>query len=182
MVDANAMRAPDLVMPRLGDVVCTVSPSMARCVFRGNAAVQNRLAKAFGCDAPKTLRAVRKGGLALLWQGPDEILIVSSDHDADALMRIIADALAAEPHSCVDVSHRQIGFTLAGEKAARLLSTAVMLDLDERAFPVGMVTRTLFGKADIVVWRTAPDQFHIEVWRSFAPYVLGLLAEGARGL
>ena len=177
MVDANALRAPDLVTPRLGDVACTVSPPMARCVFRGNGTAQNRLAKAFGCNGPETLRAVRQGGLALLWQGPDEILIISSDHDADALMRIIVDALTAEPHSCVDVSQRQIGFTLAGEKAARLLS-----DLDERAFPVGMVTRTLFAKADIVVWRTAPDQFHIEVWRSFAPYVLGLLAEGARGL
>jgi len=43
-----------------------------------------------------------------------------------------------------------------------------------------MCTRTLFGKAEIVLWRTTPDTFRIEVWRSFAPYVLGSLAEAAR--
>ncbi len=40
-----------------------------------------------------------------------------------------------------------------------------------------MCTRTIFAKAEIVLWRTAPDAFRIEVWRSFAPYVLGLLDE-----
>jgi sarcosine oxidase subunit gamma len=43
-----------------------------------------------------------------------------------------------------------------------------------------MCTRTLFEKSEMVLWRTAPDSFHIEVWRSFAPYVTGLLAEVAR--
>ena len=42
-------------------------------------------------------------------------------------------------------------------------------------FPVGMATRTLFEKAEIVLWRIAPDSFHLEVWRSFAPYVWDLL-------
>jgi sarcosine oxidase subunit gamma len=41
------------------------------------------------------------------------------------------------------------------------------------AFPIGMCTRTLFGKAEIVLWRTGEAQFHIEVWRSFAGYVWG---------
>jgi sarcosine oxidase subunit gamma len=43
-----------------------------------------------------------------------------------------------------------------------------------------MCTRTLFGKAEIVLWRTAPDAFHIEVWRSFARYVLDCLGEALR--
>jgi glucoamylase len=34
------------------------------------------------------------------------------------------------------------------------------LDLDIEAFPVDMCTRTVFAKADIVLWRTAPDTFH----------------------
>ena len=44
-------------------------------------------------------------------------------------------------------------------------------------FPVGMCTRTLFGKAEIVLWRMRADAWRIEVWRSFAPYVLGCLEE-----
>jgi sarcosine oxidase subunit gamma len=49
------------------------------------------------------------------------------------------------------------------------------LDLGLSAFPIGMCTRTLFGKAEIVLWRTGEAQFHIEVWRSFAGYVWGVL-------
>ena len=43
-----------------------------------------------------------------------------------------------------------------------------------------MCTRTVFAKADIVLWRTRADAFHLEVWRSFAGYVGGVLAEIAR--
>ena len=57
-----------------------------------------------------------------------------------------------------------------------------MLDLDERAFPVGMCTRTLLAKAEVVLWRIAPDSFRLEVWRSFAAYVSLYLAEAARGM
>ena len=34
-----------------------------------------------------------------------------------------------------------------------------------------MCTRTVFGKAEVMLWRTAADTFRIEVARSFAPYV-----------
>ena len=50
-----------------------------------------------------------------------------------------------------------------------------------KAFPVGFATRTLFDKAEIVLWRRAEATFHIEVWRSFAPYLAASLAEAARG-
>jgi sarcosine oxidase subunit gamma len=43
-----------------------------------------------------------------------------------------------------------------------------------------MCTRTLLAKADITLWRTGEDAFHVEVWRSFAGYVGGLLQEIAR--
>jgi len=43
-----------------------------------------------------------------------------------------------------------------------------------------MCTRTVFAKAEIVLWRTAPDAFRIEVWRSFTDYVARLLGEAAR--
>jgi sarcosine oxidase, subunit gamma len=38
-----------------------------------------------------------------------------------------------------------------------------------------MATRTIFEKAEIVLWRTGPETFHVEVWRSFAPYVWDLM-------
>jgi sarcosine oxidase, subunit gamma len=41
------------------------------------------------------------------------------------------------------------------------------------------VVRTIFEKAEIILWRTGEQSFHIEVWRSFAPYVLGHLEESS---
>jgi len=57
-----------------------------------------------------------------------------------------------------------------------------MLDLRLSAFPKDMCARTLLGKADVVLWRTGPQQFHIEVWRSFAPYVHAFLMQASTGL
>jgi len=100
--------------------------------------------------------------------GPDEFLLLLPEGEAPVLD-------VAEPYSLVDISHRQTGIVLEGPAAADMLNAGCPLDLDERAFPVGMATRTLFMKADIVLWRVAAQKFHIEVWRSFAPYVWSLL-------
>lgn len=182
MADGMPMRAVDLPPPgQFGPVAYTPLAPMARFVFRGDSEAQQRLADLCQCAVPQPLRAALQGETSLLWQGPDEILVLSPD-DNTALAARIARALGTVPHSCVDVTHRNVGFTVHGEGVTSLLSSAVMLDLDEREFPTGMVTRTLFAKADIVLWRRASDRFHIEVWRSFAPYVLAMLAEGARGL
>ena len=43
-----------------------------------------------------------------------------------------------------------------------------------------MCTRTVLAKADITLWRTREDAFHLEVWRSFAGYVGSLVTEIAR--
>jgi sarcosine oxidase subunit gamma len=57
------------------------------------------------------------------------------------------------------------------------LNGACALDLDLATFPIGMCTRTVLAKADIVLWRTRAAAFHLEVWRSFAGYVSGVLGE-----
>jgi sarcosine oxidase subunit gamma len=66
---------------------------------------------------------------------------------------------------------------VSGPHAATILSGACPLDLDLSEFPVGMCTRTVLAKGDIVLWRTGEDSFHLEVWRSFSGYVTGLLSE-----
>jgi heterotetrameric sarcosine oxidase gamma subunit len=40
-----------------------------------------------------------------------------------------------------------------------------------------MCTRTLLGKAEVILWRTGADAFHIEVARSLLPYVWACLEE-----
>jgi len=92
----------------------------------------------------------------------------------------LASTLKDMPHSLVDISQRQIALHISGERVAQVLSAGCPLDLHLQAFPVGMCTRTLLAKAPIVLWRTAPDEFHLEVWRSFSLYVQQLLHEVSR--
>jgi sarcosine oxidase, subunit gamma len=118
---------------------------------------------------------------AAVWLGPDEWLVIAEGADAASLGTELERALASEAHSLVDVSHRQIGLLVSGAVAARALSAGCPLDLHLSAFPVGMATRTIFDKAEIVLWRRDAGAFQVEVWRSFAPYLVAALTEAARG-
>ena len=103
-------------------------------------------------------RASVSGNRAALWLGPDEwLLIVPEDASGSLATQLRAASLG---RGClVDVSHRNTGLIIRGTKVADILNAACPLDLDEAAFPVGMCTRTLFGKAEIVLWRTGSDTF-----------------------
>jgi sarcosine oxidase subunit gamma len=116
-----------------------------------------------------------------LWLGPDEWLLLADGADAATVGEVLESVLDGTAHSLVDVSHRQIGLTASGPAAARVLNAGCPLDLDLKAFPVGMATRTVLDKVEIVLWRRAETTFHIEIWRSFAPYLVGSLAVAARG-
>lgn len=128
------------------------------------------------------LTSVSTDKAAAFWLGPDEWHLAIQDDDAGATFERVKTAVADTPHSLVDVSERNRALIISGPKAAWLLNSQVFLDFDEAEFPVGMVTRTLFGKADIMLWRQAEDTFVLEAWRSFMPYVIELLQEASREL
>jgi sarcosine oxidase, subunit alpha len=121
-------------------------------------------------------RASKAADLAALRLGPGEWLVLGPDGAHSAMNT----ALAKLPLSIVDVSHRNVALGLSGEQAEAVLNSGNPLDLDPSAFPIGMATRTIIGKAEAVLWRTGPQQFHIECWRSFGPYLHHFLAEAAR--
>ena len=78
------------------------------------------------------------------------------------------------------MSRRQAGIEVDGPDAAATLNAGCPLDLDPAAFPVGMCTRTVLAKSEIVLWRTAPATFRVEVPRSFAAYAWSFLMEASR--
>ena len=153
----------------------------SRFTLRGGADALQGAGRAFGLALPvETCRAATSGTRAALWLGPDEQLLLGLEADTDAIRDSINSALKGVAHSLVDVSHRQTALEISGPYAAHILNGASPLDLSIEAFPVGMGTRTLLDKSDIVLWRTREDAFHVEVWRSFADYVAALLSEIAR--
>jgi sarcosine oxidase subunit gamma len=127
-------------------------------------------------------RSAQNGSCAALWMGPDEQLLLTPLADGPRAARALDEALKGLAHAVVDVSHRQIAFEVRGPQVNRVLNAGCPLDLHSREFPVGMCTRTLLGKANIVLWRTGAEAFHIEVWRSFADYAARFLAAATREL
>ena len=160
-----------------------VLPPAARHILRGSPAVMIAAGDALGLSlSMPACRASLHGTRAALWLGPDERLLLGEETSAPDTARRLDEALRHMPHSLVDISHRQVALAIAGPHAADELAAGCPLDLDRGAFPVGMCTRTVLAKAEILLWRVAEDGFHLEVWRSFAAYVSGLIAEAARGL
>ncbi len=158
------------------------TPPADRFVFRGGEAARAACSAAFGAELPQRLGPAGEGDeRAALWLGPDEWLLIVEGEDPEMLAADIEDRLEGIPHSLVDVSHRQIGLVVSGPVAARALSAGCPLDLRMSAFPVGMATRTIFDKAEIVLWRHGEAAFRVEVLRSFAPYLVAALTEAARG-
>jgi sarcosine oxidase subunit gamma len=121
------------------------------------------------------------GGRISARLGPDEWLIAAPEQDGIRLAESITAELAGAFFALVDISHRNAGFRVDGTHAAAIVNGGCPLDLDDAAFPSGSATRTLLGKAEIVLIRSGPRRaYRIECGRSFAPYVHGLLREVAR--
>ncbi len=152
------------------------APDRTRLLFRGRETARQAACGALGITAPDALRAASNGTTDALWLGPDEWLLLGLGDDAD-----LATALSGLPHSRVDVSDRQLGFEASGAALLPVLNAGCPLDLSLDAFPVGMCTRTVLAKSEIVLWRRAAGMFHIEVARSLAPYLDAYLAEVQRG-
>jgi len=178
MPDVRAVRTP----PHFGATPALESlPPAARYILRGAEPVRAaaEAAAAVGFSA-QPCRAMTRGERAALWLGPDEWLVIAPEAEGAALATSLEAALAGIPHSLVDVSHRQGGCELRGPQATTLLSAGCPLDLDEGAFPIGMCTRTVLAKAEVVLWRSAAQTFRLEVARSFVAYVSQFIAEAAR--
>jgi sarcosine oxidase subunit gamma len=156
---------------------------MSRLIYRGRISTVGRVAAAFGVEpAMEPCRAAVSGERAALWLGPDEWLLLARNGEAAAITDRLAVALSPLSYSLVDVSHRQTGLRVSGENAGLLLNAGCPLDLDRHAFPAGMCTRTLLQKTEIVLWRVAETEFHLEVARSLAPYAWRFLEQAERDL
>lgn len=157
-------------------------PPATRFILQCGREARDRAGVAFGLPMPEAAcRAEAAAGRAALWLGPDERLLLAPDGTGDAVAGALEAALAGLPHSLVDVSHRQVALRIAGPRASELLASGCPLDLDPDAFPAGMCTRTVLARAEVVLWRLSPEEYHLETGRSFAGYVLGWLGETERG-
>ncbi len=177
---ANAQRINPLDDRVYGGNGVTLTPveAMERISLRAEDKAVASLGKAIGFSLPKKAgTTVTKGSVTALWIGPDEWLILGVEgSDLEAKLNKVKTGL----YSAVAVNHRNTAMTVSGAKAINALNSGCPRDLSLEAFPIDGCGRTIIGKAEVVLWRTAADTFHVEVWRSFSDYVWKYLVDSAR--
>jgi sarcosine oxidase subunit gamma len=155
----------------LGDIIAHAGVTLSAAVPMRRYALRARdpamLAAIIGRALPAKIGET-EGGIACL--GPDEFYA-----------RLPADALlpdgAGQPVSVVDISARAVGIALEGARAIDVLTAGCPLDLAR--FAIGRTTRTIFETVEIIVTREAEARWHVDVWRSFAPWLWAALSAAA---
>jgi sarcosine oxidase subunit gamma len=128
-------------------------------------------------------RCSSAGARTAMRLGPDEWLLSGPESETAQIAGDIEAALAGLHHARFDVSHGRVALSVAGPGAADVINAGCPLDLGPQAFPAGSATRTLLGKAEIILSRPGGvPAFEVECARSFAPYARDFLLEAARGL
>ena len=154
----------------------TPAAPASRISLRALADSVGGLSQALGLQLPtRPKTSVSGNGRHALWLGPDEWLVI--DENGAELVGVAASAGVL--HSATDVSHRNTAIVVSGPGAEATLAAGCPQDVSLSAFPVGACSRTLLGKAEVVILRLDDETFRVEVWRSFSDYAFGLLAEGA---
>ena len=153
-------------------------PPAARFILQGGRPVREAAGHAFGLALPEdACRCHADAERAALWLGPDEQLLLAPAGQNQQLQAELSAALQGLAHSLVDVSQRQSAVAVSGPRARDMLASGCPLDLEPESFPVGMCARTLFAKAEVVLWRRSAEEYHLEVARSFVGYVVDWMRE-----
>ncbi len=136
------------------------------------------IGKAIGVGLPRKPGTVSgKNGISALWIGPDEWYLIAL-YGTDVVGKI--NKVRTGNYSAVSIDHRNTGLIVSGPKAILALNSGCPRDLSTSAFPIGTCSRTILGKAEIVLWRIEENEFRVECWRSFSDYVWKYLMDAAR--
>jgi sarcosine oxidase, subunit gamma len=85
-------------------------------------------------------------------------------------------------HSIVDVSAGRTTLALSGPAVPSTLAHGCALDLDPARFDVARCAETMLARAQVIIWRTAVDEFRILLRPSFATYLAAWLLDATTEL
>lgn len=174
-----ALRAPQLAGKRYANSAVTlqVAAPASRISLRADGKGVKSFERSLGFALPKKPKTSNaKKSRHALWLGPDEWMIFDEAKPDDTLV----PRLPNPNFSATDISHRNVAITVSGAGAEDTLIAGCPQDLRLSSFPVGACSRTIFGKTEVILYRTNEQTFRVEFWRSFAPYVWGFLVDAAR--
>jgi len=126
------------------------------------------------------LASSSQDGRHALRLGPDEWLLLADTPLAADGLAALAWTVAL---SLVDISDRELAWEIAGDDAPQVLAMGCPLDLSDGQFPAGAATRTLYGQAEVVLWRPGAERlWQVRTARSFAAYLTRQVAQAIGNL
>ena len=166
-----------------GAVTAQIMEEKTRLSLRVKSKDRTAFAKAIGLTLPAKIGATsKKAGAMTACLGPDEWIVIADKEKYSGLYGKCLKLLSKYVFSVTDVSHRNVVVTLTGPAAAETVNVGCPLDMSLGTFPAGKCTRTVFENAPILLYRADEHSFTMECWRSFAPYMLGLIEAHANAL
>jgi sarcosine oxidase subunit gamma len=152
--------------------------NVSRYILRGGEPAIAALSSALGVALEQPINQVSTSEVcSALHVGPNEwLLLVELNRSQDFISRL-RNAAGDRPYALVDVSHRNVGLHLHGSGVGDALASGCPQNLDDAAFPIGKCTRTVYAKTGIFLWRRDENDFVLETWRSFVPYLLDYLTQ-----
>lgn len=165
MLDAAPAAGSRLVRP---SVAAACAEPRAKLLLVGECTALDELVPGAPAADLEPNSSLRIPGLGVcLWLRPDQrLLLLSPGADADSLRK-----RGAAEAWVFDAGARFVEFELAGEDAAKLLSTGCSLDFRPAAFSVGRCAQTRFDRIPILIHRTAPECFEVLVERPLASHL-----------
>lgn len=182
---SDIMIEQDIEIPvalQSGPVIASLLGDKLRLSLRVKSRNRAAIAKTLGITLPSEIGATsRKGESLSACLGPDEWIFIGDKSNYFELYETALKLSSNYIMSAVDVSSRNVGIILTGQAASETINVGCPLDLSLVAFPVGKCTRTVYEAAPILLYRKSETSFMVECWRSFAPYVIGLMDAHTKG-
>ncbi len=149
-------------------------PAMGRFSLRCKRENTVAMSKALRFELPLSIsQMVQSGNVTALKLGPDEWVLTCPMNERANIEQSLATAYVDAVHSLTEISSREVSIRISGPEAEELLSTSCPRNLAE--LTVGRGVRTIFDSVQVVLTREEQNLFRLDVWRSFAPHVMGLL-------
>ena len=162
-----------------GEAVGRLSEIRPRSILQVSAwpdtlpSVQAVITDLLGVQPPTVGMALADPNITVACVAPGRFMIAGMA--PDLAIRFEA-ALSSEDGAVTDLSHGRVILRLEGE-AARLLASAVALDLHPSVFPPGRVAPTVIHHIDVLVHRLSATRFDLWVLRGFAESLLDWLLD-----
>lgn len=155
-------------------------PLLGYIILRGeqaDAAFAAAVLQAVSLKLPEPGKFVSGEAGALLWQSPDEFLLITAKQRVPTLLAAFEQAFVGVFAQAVDNSGGLTSLYVGGKEHVTLLRHLGVYDFETIA--VGDAINTVLGKATATIWRVDNDSVQLIIRRSFADYQWRLLRKAA---